>query len=118
MTSMTAAELMTTLGFERLGPDPSQGDVILWMRSYGVQDLLVSLLATAPADDVALAIYEAGCRDKQAEVCGRWKAFTDSVRTPFISDTWAHARELQRLNREAMTAAGSAPKAQPPTVKL
>jgi len=115
---MTAAELMTTLGFERLGTDPSQGDVILWMRSYGAQDLLVSLLDSAPADDVALALYEAGTRDKQAEMCGRWKAFTDSVKTSFISDTWAHARELQRLNREAAMAAGSMPKPQSPTVKL
>jgi len=115
---MTAAELMTTLGFERLGTDPSQGDVILWMRSYGAQDLLVTLPEQSHKDDVALALYEAGTRDKQAEMCGRWKAFTDSMRTPFISDTWAHARELQRQNREAAMAAGSMPKPQPPTVKL
>jgi len=97
---MTAHELMTALGFERLGPDPAQGDVILWMCSYGAQDLLVSLLETAPASDVALALYEAGSRDKRDEISARYKAFNECVRVSSVTMTWDHAREMQRVNRE------------------
>jgi hypothetical protein len=114
----TAEQLMTALGYECLGRDPSQGDVILWMRSYGAQDLMVSLPEKCHADDVALALYEAACQDKQAEISGRWKAFMDAVRVPSVTETWLKARELQHRRREEAVAAASMPKEQPPTVRL
>jgi|LakMenEpi03Aug12_release.lakeMendotaPanAssembly.Ray.scaffolds.fasta_scaffold376769_2 hypothetical protein len=114
---MTASELMTALGYECLGRDPAAQDCQLWLKQCGPRGLLVTLLANAPAFDVAEAIHNAGARDKHDEIAGRWRAFTDALKFPGVSEVWARARELQAQQFDAMALAGSMPK-QPPTVKL
>ena len=114
---MTAAELMNALGYEDLGLDPAAQDCHLWLKQCGPRGLLVTLPTTAHADDVAEAITDSGARDKHDEIAGRWRAFTDALKFPGVSEVWARARELQAQQFEAMALAGSMPK-QPPTVKL
>ena len=107
---MTADEQLTTLGFIRLGSDPKRKEITLWLCG-GRQDILVQQTAEdTHASDVARLIYEAGCRDKADEISGRWKAFTEALRTPDLSETWTAARALQRDLQEAATAAASMPK--------
>lgn len=108
---MTATELLTILGFERLGPDATHADVTLWLRTGGGPDILVQLMRedTHPTD-VARAIYAAGQRDKRDEIGGAWKAFTDAVRAPGVSDLWSHARNLQSVRQAEIVAAASMPR--------
>lgn len=117
---MTAAALMTALGYEDLGLDPAAQDCHLWLKQCGPRGLLVTLPATAHVDDVAEAITDSGARDKHDEMAGRWKAFTDALKFPGVSEVWHRARELQTLKREEMVAAASMPKEtpQPATVRL
>jgi hypothetical protein len=100
---MTASELLTMLGFECLGPDPRQQDVTLWLRS-GLPDILLQQnREQTHADDVAHLIYGAGTRDKAEEISGRWRAFTDAMRTPDLSETWTVVRALQQQKRHDIT---------------
>lgn len=117
---MTANELMTALGYESLGIDPAAQHCHLWLKQCGARGLLVSLPENAHADDVAEAIHDAGARDKHDEIAGRWKAFTDAMKFPGVSEVWGRARELQTLKREELVKAASMPKEtpQPATVKL
>lgn len=102
---MTADEQLTQLGFIRLGSDPKRREVTLWLRG-GKQDILLQQTAEQThASDVPRMIYEAGMRDKADEITGRWKAFTESMRTVDLSDTWTAARALQKQFQEAQTAA-------------
>ena len=115
---MTFDEQITSLNFERIGSDPQHPDVTLWLRDGSLPEILVTQTREQThASDVALAIYEAGMRDKRDEIAGRHKAFLDSVHAPAVNDLWVRARELQAEIREEMTAAFSMPKP-PPTVKL
>ncbi len=109
---------MTALGYECLGRDPAAQDCQLWLKQCGPRGLLVVLPATAHADDVAEALHDAGARDKHDEVVGRWRAFTDALKFPGVSEVWQRERALQVLNHETGVAAASMPKEQPPTVKL
>lgn len=115
---MPATELMTALGYECLGRDPAAQDCQLWLKQCGPRGLLVSLPERAPADDVAEAIHDAGARDKHDEIAGRWRAFTDALKFPGVSELWQRARALQAQQHEALALAGSMPKEQPPTVQL
>ena len=115
---MTAAELMTALGYECLGRDPAMQDCQLWLKQCGPRGLLVTLPVNAPADDVAEALHDAGARDKHDEIAGRHKAFTDALKFPGVSEVWQRARELQTMQREALVAAASMPKEQPAPVTL
>jgi uncharacterized protein YbjT (DUF2867 family) len=115
---MTAPDLMTALGYACLGRDPAMQDCQLWLKQCGPRGLLVSLPVNAPADDVAEALHDAGARDKHDEIAGRWRAFTDALKFPGVSEVWQRARALQAQQQNALALAGSMPKAQPPTVKL
>ena len=115
---MTAPELMTALGYACLGRDPAMQDCQLWLKQCGPRGLLVTLPVNAPADDVAEALHDAGARDKHDEIAGRYKAFTDALKFPGVSEVWQRARALQAQQHDALALAGSMPKAQPPTVKL
>ena len=108
---MTATDLLTELGFERLGPDATHADVTLWLRTGGGPDILVQLMRedTHPTD-VARAIYAAGQRDKRDEIGGAWKTFTEAVRAPGVSDLWSHARNLQSVRQAEIVAAASMPR--------
>jgi hypothetical protein len=108
---MTAHELLTELGFERLGPDAKHADVTLWLRTGGGSDILLQMTREdTHASDAARLIYEAGLRDKRDEIAGRWKAFTDAMRQPAVSDLWTNARELQAARQAEIVAAASMPK--------
>ena len=115
---MTAPDLMTALGYACLGRDPAMQDCQLWLKQCGPRGLLVTLPVNAPADDVAEALHDAGARDKHDEIAGRWRAFTDALKFPDVSEVWQRARALQAQQQNALALAGSMPKAQPPTVKL
>jgi uncharacterized protein YbjT (DUF2867 family) len=115
---MTAPDLMTALGYACLGRDPAMQDCQLWLKQCGPRGLLVSLPVNAPADDVAEALHDAGARDKHDEIAGRYKAFTDALKFPGVSEVWQRARALQAQQQNALALAGSMPKEQPPTVKL
>jgi uncharacterized protein YbjT (DUF2867 family) len=115
---MTAPDLMTALGYECLGRDPAMQDCQLWLKQCGPRGLLVTLPVNAPADDVAEALHDAGARDKHDEIAGRWRAFTDALKFPGVSEVWQRARALQAQQQNALALAGSMPKAPPPTVQL
>jgi uncharacterized protein YbjT (DUF2867 family) len=115
---MTAPDLMTALGYACLGRDPAMQDCQLWLKQCGPRGLLVTLPVNAPADDVAEALHDAGARDKHDEIAGRYKAFTDALKFPGVSEVWQRARALQAQQQNALALAGSMPKEQPPTVKL
>jgi hypothetical protein len=93
-------------------------DCQLWLKQCGPRGLLVTLPVNAPADDVAEALHDAGARDKHDEIAGRWRAFTDALKFPGVSEVWQRARALQAQQQNALALAGSMPKAQTPTVKL
>lgn len=105
----TADELMTLLGFDRLGDSPERDGTVMWLLSYGARDLLVVLPEKATLKDVAECIYDAGARDKRDEIGGEWNDFLKSVRLPTVNTVWQRARELQKDKHEATRDAGSMP---------
>lgn len=108
---MTCDEQLEQLGFERLGSDAAHADVTLWLRSGSGPDILVTQTREdTHASDAARLIYEAGQRDKKDEIAGRWKAFTDALRVPSVSELWTQARELQAARQAEIVAAASMPK--------
>jgi H2-forming N5,N10-methylenetetrahydromethanopterin dehydrogenase-like enzyme len=106
----TAAEVLTSLKFEHLGPVSAHDLSQMWMRSFGARDVLLILPENANEDDAVEALYDAGCRDKRDEIAGKHQSYLESLRTPQITATWERARELQKQLREAMTARLSMPK--------
>jgi hypothetical protein len=100
---MTCDEQLEQLGFERLGPDATHADVTMWLRSGGPDILVTQTSEDTHASDAVRLIYEAGLRDKKDEIAGRWKAFTDAMRQPAVSDLWTQARALQKERQEAET---------------
>lgn len=106
----TAAEVLTALKFEHLGPVSAHDLSPMWMRSFGARDLLVVLPENANADDAVEAIYDAGARDKRDEIAAKRKTFEDCMRTPAITATWERARELQQEQKQAITTRLSMPK--------
>ena len=107
---MTVTELLTALGFVCLGLDPKQKTVTLWLRS-GVPDILLRQTAEdTHVDDVARLLYEAGTRDKAEEIAARWRAFTDAMKFPDLSDAWTQARALQQQMQAEQIAQTSMPK--------
>jgi hypothetical protein len=107
---MTCDEQLEQLGFERLGPDARHADVTLWLRSGGPDILVTQTSEDTHASDAARLIYAAGTRDKADEIAGRWKAFTDALRQPAVSELWTNARELQAARQAQIVAAASMPK--------
>lgn len=77
---MTAAELLTTLGFEPAGPDPDCRENTRWLRQTTVRQPLISLPPDAGTLDVVDAIYDAGRRDQQTHIQQRHQAYLQSLR--------------------------------------
>jgi hypothetical protein len=100
---MTCDEQLEQLGFERLGPCADSADVTMWLRSGGPDMLVLQSREDTHSSDAARLIYEAGLRDKRDEIAGRWKAFTDAMRQPAVSELWTQARALQKERQEAET---------------
>jgi hypothetical protein len=107
---MSAAELLTALGFQLIGDDPDMNGCTLWMGSEGARDILVVLPEKAHADDVKGAIYDAGQRDARDRISGKWKEFQDALKFSGPAVSWEHARDLQAARQAEMTAAQSMPK--------
>ena len=107
---MTATDFLTAAGFECLGSHATHADVTLWLCSGGPDILVEMTREDLTAADANRAIYRAGLRDKRDEIAGRWKAFTDAMRVPGVSDLWSHARNLQSVRQAEIVAAASMPK--------
>lgn len=107
---MTATDFLITAGYERLGADATHADVTLWLCSGGPDILVEMTREDLTAADANRAIYRAGLRDKKDEIAGRWKAFTDAMRVPAVSELWTNARELQAARQAEIVAAASMPK--------
>lgn len=108
---MTCDEQLLQLGFERLGSDARHADVTLWLLSGGGADILITQTREdTHASDAVRMIYASGTRDKGEEIAGRWKAFTDAMRVPAVSELWTNARELQAARQAEIVAAASMPR--------
>jgi hypothetical protein len=109
---LTASELLTVLGFERLGAR-ERDKRVLWIRDCGARDILLVLPEGATRDEVAEAIYDAGGRDKRQELQGRFNDLLECLKHDRANPLWTEARELQRQRREERQKAASMPKEEP-----